>query len=273
MHPLVFCGPPAYRYVMPQHVRSRQEGPRGVITLDRPDRLHALASTTFDELTAALESLAGGAVTTVLLESTGEQAFSAGADLDEIRGMSHQEYVQYQRTARRAYDAIEAHPAIVLAAVDGLAHGGGFELVLAADLIVATERAEFALPEVKLGLTPGNGGTQKLPRAVGARKAMEMLTTGNPLSAREAERLGLVNRLVTDGNLADATDQLATQIESNAPLAVRSIKRLIREGRDASWSTALSFEQEVTNRLYTTDDAREGVDSFFEDRDPSFRGT
>lgn len=257
---------------MPSHVSSTIDGERGKITIDRPDRLNALGSRTFEEVIAQLKSAADAGVTTLVVESTGDRAFCAGADLQEIDGMSETEFCAYQRLARRAFDAIDDHSAIVVAAVDGLAHGAGCELVLAADMAVTTEQGEFALPEVKLGLTPGNGGTQRLLQTVGERKAIEMLTTGAPVPAPEAERLGLVNRVASERELEEVTDELVSQILSNAPLAVQSAKRLVTDGRDASLSTALSYEQEVTTRLYTTDDAREGINSFIEGTTPSFNG-
>jgi len=139
-------------------------------------------------------------------------------------------------------------------------------------MIVAAEDAEFATPEAKLGLVPGGGATQRLPRAVGPNKAKELLTTGEPISAEEAERLGLVNRVVPDGEVEETAQSLAAEVAGNAPLAVRRAKQLVDEGLEMSLEGALSYEQEVTFTLYGTEDASEGIASFVEDREAEFSG-
>lgn len=256
---------------MSTHVRSRLDGAIGTVTIDRPEKLNALSSEIESALREAFAALAEQDALVVILRTTGD-AFIAGADLGEIDGLSHAEFVDYQKNGRRTNDAIEAHPAMVIAAVDGLAYGGGLEKALAADLIVASEDATFAVPEVKLGLIPGGGATQRLPRRIGAPMAKEMLTTGEPLSADEALRCGLVNHVVPDDAVEERVRDLAEDIASNAPMAVREAKRVVDQGLEAGLETGLSFEQEVTFTLYNTEDVQEGIEAFVEKRDPEFRG-
>jgi enoyl-CoA hydratase len=248
-----------------------RDGPIGEIHIDRRDSLNALTSEVNTGIYDALAAFERDDVRVVLVSSAGDRAFIAGADLKEIHGMSTREFVAYQKNGRRTNDAIESYPGIVIAVVDGIAYGGGFEVALAADLVVAAERAEFAVPEVKLGLVPGGGATQRLPRLVGANKAKEMLTTGEPIDAAEAKTHGLVTRS-TAGDPREEAVSLAEDICENAPLAVREAKRLVDQGLDSSLETGLSFEQEVTFTLYETEDTAEGIDTFVEKRDPEFTG-
>jgi enoyl-CoA hydratase len=248
-----------------------RDGPIGEIHIDRPDSLNALTTEINTGIYDALAEFERDDVRVVLVTSAGDRAFVAGADLKEIQGMSNRAFVTYQKNGRRTNDAIESYPGVVVAVVDGIAYGGGFEVALAADMIVAAESAEFAVPEVKLGLVPGGGATQRLPRAVGANRAKEMLATGEPIDATAAKTHGLVNRL-TSGDPHDEAVALAEEICDNAPLAVREAKRLVDEGMDSCLETGLSLEQEVTFTLYDTADASEGIDAFVEKREPEFTG-
>lgn len=255
-----------------EHVTMNVDGAVGTITIDRPDQLNALNTQIVDDLYDALESCESAGLTAVLLRTTGDRAFVAGADLKEIAELSNQEFIAYQKNSRKTNDYIARHPAQVVAVVDGLAYGGGFELALAADMIVAEEDARFAVPEVKLGLIPGGGATQRLPRVVGTNKAKELLATGQPISASEAESLGLVNRLAESGEGDVAARNLAKEMTAQAPLAVREAKRVVDQGMEASLETGLSFEQSVTYELFDSADTQEGIAAFIEDRDPSFTG-
>jgi enoyl-CoA hydratase len=256
---------------MSEHVHCERTEHAHVVTIDRPDKLNALNTEIEDALYAEFERLAEEDATVVVIRTEGD-AFIAGADLKEIRGMSTREFVEYQKNARETHDYIATHPAVVIAAVDGLAYGGGFEIALAADMIVAGTDATFAVPEVKLGLVPGGGATQRLPRLVGKNRAKELLTTGNPIDADEARMLGLANRVVPTEEVDEAAQELAAEIDTNAPLAVKEAKRLVNEGTEAALDTGLSYEQEVTFTLYQTADAAEGIDAFAEKRDPEFTG-
>ena len=257
---------------MSDPVMFETDGRQATVTVRRPDSLNALSTTVHDQLYEAFDSLEDD-ILAVRLRSAGTKAFVAGADLDEIHGMSLEEFKQFQWNSRQTIDAIEAHPAVVIAEVTGLAYGGGCELALASDIVVADEDARFAVPEVTLGLVPGGGATQRLPRIVGPNKAKEMLTTGDPISGSTAHTYGLVNHVIDEpGAVEERAKSIADSIAENAPLAVREGKRLVDEGLEASLPTGLSYEQEVTFTLYQTEDAKEGIQAFAEDREPSFRG-
>jgi enoyl-CoA hydratase len=243
------------------------------VTIDRPEKLHALDADVLAGLINAFESLPRE-VCVVVLRTTGDDVFVAGADMDEFRRVDNRdEFLAFQELEREANHTIADHPAVVVAAVDGVAYGGGFELAVSADLLVASESAEFAFPEVRRGLIPGaTGGAQWLPRLVGLPKAIELIATGEPVSAAEAQRLGLVNRVVSDDAVEDAARDLADSLLENAPLAVKAAKRVCRASAYDDLETIYSFGTELTGNLYETDDAQEGVDAFFEDRDPEFEG-
>ncbi|WP_058568047.1 enoyl-CoA hydratase/isomerase family protein [Haloferax marisrubri] len=255
------------------HVKVETDDDIGTIRIDRPDQLNALNTNVVDELYDAFAHLEEAGVVVVLLRTTGDRAFVAGADLKEITEFSNREFLEFQKNSRETNDYIAEHPAQVIAVVDGLAYGGGFELALAADMIVSEESATFAVPEVKLGLIPGGGATQRLPRIIGTNKAKELLATGETISADEAKSLGLVNRLAEDGSGLDAARGLAETIADRPPLAVQEVKRVVDGGVESSLETGLSYEQEVTYQLFDSDDVTEGIQAFLEDRDPEFTGS
>lgn len=247
------------------------DGDVATVTIDRPNKLNALNSDVFHELETSFQAVEGDA-RGVVLRTTGDRAFVAGADIklfDELD--SQTEFMEFIRLQNRVNDYVAAHPALVVSAVDGLAFGGGLELVLATDLVVAEANAEFGLPEVGLGFVPGGGGTQRLPRVIGLNKAKEMIVTGNPITAEEGYDLGLVNRVVDD-DVEGAARDLVDDAMGNAPLAVEEALRLVDEGMDASLDAAMQYEQAVTAYLYTTEDTAEGIQAFTEDRDSEFVG-
>jgi enoyl-CoA hydratase len=245
---------------------------KAVLTFTREDRLNALDSQTFRDLIAALDELdVDESVEIVMLTGRG-RAFVAGADINEYIGITVTDYVNFQRLGRRMYDRLEGFRKPTIAAVNGFALGGGFELVLACDLVVAAEHAKMGLPESKLGLLPGGGGTQRLTRLVGRNKAKELLMTGDFITGAEAERLGFVNRVVPAEQVMEAAHQLADRILERAPLAVQMAKQLVNDGLDASLATAITQEMGMTATLYASDDAREGIGAFIEKRTPSFSG-
>jgi enoyl-CoA hydratase len=256
---------------MSEHVRTETEGRIGTVTIDRPEKLNALTGGMNTAIREAFEELEEE-VDAIVLRSAGDRAFVAGADIEEIHDRTAAEFEAFQKNGRKTNDTIADHSAVVIAAVSGIAFGGGFELALAADMVVAGEGAEFATPEVKLGLVPGGGATQRLPRVVGPNKAKELLTTGESISAAEARDLGIVNRVVPDDGVDEAARSLADDVAENAPLAVRRAKRLVDEGLEMSLDGALSYEQEVTFTLYSTEDASEGIESFVEEREAEFSG-
>jgi len=253
-------------------VLYREQDGVGWITLNRPDKLNALNREVFGELALALDRLeASDAAVVGVLHGSG-RAFAAGADIEDYVGITVHDYRAFMDVGRAVSDRLAALAKPVIASVQGFALGGGFELVLACDLVVAADNARFGLPEPKLGLVPGGGGTQRLPRLVGRVRANELLLTGRFLTADEALAWGLVNRVVPKDELPEATAELAAAVVAQAPLAVETIKRIVREGLEASLPTALTLEQDATARLIVTEDALEGIAAFIEKRAPQFRG-
>lgn len=249
-----------------------RDGSIAIVTFVREERLNALDHQMMRELRTAFEDLGKDESVAVIVMTGKGKAFVAGADINGYLDIELLDYVDFQRLGRRMYESVEACSKPVIAAVNGWALGGGFELVLVADLVVASERAKFGLPECKLGLLPGGGGTQRLPRLVGRNKAKELLMTGDPITATEAERLGIVNKVVPADELMDAALTMARTIAGRAPQAVRMAKQLVNDGLEASLDTAITMETGMTATLYDTHDAREGIQAFFEKRTPVFTG-
>ncbi|MCC6314165.1 MAG: enoyl-CoA hydratase/isomerase family protein [Thermomicrobiales bacterium] len=249
-----------------------RDGAKAILTFTREERLNALDAPTFHDLLAALTAIDADPDIGVLILTGRGKAFVAGADITGYIDRTITEYVEFQRLGRRVYDLIERLRQPVIAAVNGYALGGGFELVLAADLVVAAESAKLGLPEAKLGLLPGGGGTQRLPRLIGRNKAKELLMTADFISADEARELGIVNRVVPDGELPSAAHALADRILKRAPLAVQMAKQLVNDGLEASLPTAITLEMGMTATLYPTADAQEGIAAFIEKRPAQFRG-
>ncbi|HZP88041.1 MAG TPA: enoyl-CoA hydratase-related protein [Burkholderiales bacterium] len=245
-----------------------------LLTLNRPQAANAMNTQMGRELVEVFEQfqLDLDDVRCIVMIGAGEKAFCAGADLKERRGMSDEawqaQHLIYERMAR----AILHCPIPIIGAVNGAAYGGGCEIALACDFIYAADSARFALPEVTLGILPGAGGTQNLPRAVGLRRAKEVILTGSPFTAQEAAEWGMVNRVVPLADVMPATLQTASRIASNAPIAIRQAKQAMHRGAQMSLWDGLALEIETYNRLVPTADRREGIDAFNEKRKPVFRG-
>jgi enoyl-CoA hydratase len=240
------------------------------ITLNRPDKLNALNRTVFAELGSALDRLeASPAASLGVLHGAG-RAFAAGADIEDYVDISVHDYRAFMDVGRAVTDRIASLSKPVIAAVQGFALGGGFELVLACDLVIAADNARLGLPETKLGLVPGGGGTQRLPRLVGRMRATELMITGRFLTADEGLAWGIVNQVVPKADLIARAGELAAAVAAQAPEAVSLIKRIVREGADAPLATALSLEQDATARLIVSDDGREGIAAFIEKRAARF---
>ncbi len=207
-----------------------------------------------------------------VLTGAGDQAFCAGADLKERNGMTQEAWRAQHELFERAFWALGDLPLPVIAAVNGPAYAGGCELALLCDFIYAVRTTRFALTETSLGIIPGAGGTQNLPRAVGERRAKEVIMTAKPFSAEEAFAWGMVNRLCEPGQVLSAALETASAIAANAPLAVRQAKKSIRYGGQMEIRTAYRFEVEAYNHLVNTDDRREGITAFNEKRKPQFKG-
>ena len=244
------------------------------VTLNRPQAANALNTQMAHDLLALWSGLVGepGEVRCVVLTGAGERAFCAGADLKERHGMSDADWQAQHVIFERQYWALLDLPVPVIAAVNGNAYAGGLEMMLACDFAYAAPAARFALTEVTLGIMPGAGGTQFLPRAVGERRAKELILTGRPFSAEEARAWGLVNRLVEREALMDEALATAAAIADNAPLAVRQAKKAIHTGLQLDLRSGLLYEIEAYNRLVPSEDRREGIRAFNEKRKPRFTG-
>ena len=243
------------------------------LTFNRPDKLNALSTPLMAEFDAALDDAGSDdGVRVLVLRGAGGKAFVAGADIAEYQGDKRAEFTAYQMNARRVFDKLERLPKPVIAAIDGFALGGGFEIALCCDIIVCTEDAQLGLPEGRLGLSPGGGGTQRLVRAIGKYAASDLMLAGWRMDGWRAYQLGLAAEMTKPGGLDAAIDQRARACLKLAPLAQAEMKRLMREGFDAPIETAKSYEQEVLFRLYGTADGQEGIDAFLEKRTPLFKG-
>ena len=243
------------------------------VTLNRPDVANAFNTRMAEELLAVWTGPAAAQDTRcVVVTGTGERAFCAGADLKERDGMSEQDWhVQHDLFERMAYAMMDC-PNPVIAAVNGAAYAGGFEMVLAADFAYGVRTARFALTEVTLGLIPGVGGTQNLPRAIGLRRAKEVLLTGRPFGAEQALDWGVLNRLCDAETLVAEALATAKQIAGNAPLAVRQAMTAMDGGVDMPLPDARRHEIACYNTLIDTEDRKEGIAAFNQKRKPVFRG-
>jgi len=244
------------------------------ITINRPERRNAMNTQLGRDMLDLFSTLLldAGDTRTVIITGAGDKAFCAGGDLKERDGMTDEEWrLQHVIFEQAIYHVIDC-PIPVIAAVNGSAFGGGCEMALAADFIYAAESARFALPEVTLGIMPGCGGTQNLPRAAGSRRAKEILFTGTPFSAAEGLEWGIVNKVTTTEDLLPATLASAARMASNGPLALRQAKRSVNLGMGTDLTTALGIEVEAYNRLVPTEDRREGVLAFNEKREANFVG-
>ena len=255
-------------------VVSRHDDHILLVTLNRPNVSNALNTRmgldlmeVFEQLAIDLEDLRVAIVT-----GQGDKAFCAGGDLKERNGMSDESWRAQHLIFERMVRAMMACPIPLLAAVNGAAYGGGCEIAAASDFVYAASTARFALTEVTLGIMPGAGGTQNLARAVGERRAKELILSGRPFTALEAEAWGLVNRVVEPADLVESALAIARRIAANGPLAVRQAKQAVHRGLQMSVWDGLAFEIEAYNRLVTTEDRREGVLAFNERRKPVFRG-
>lgn len=242
-----------------------------LVTLDRPEALNALSFDLLDALADALESLdTDGAARVVVITGSGSRAFAAGAD---IRELAPQTAASLRAGGRfRAWDRLAAIGLPLIAAVRGFALGGGCELAMSCDMIIAADDATFGQPEIRLGVMPGAGGTQRLTRAIGKARAMELVLTGRSIGALEAEALGLVTTVVPAGATVGAALELAGRIAAMPPLAVRAAVAAIRDADERNLGDGLAREREAFFRLFDTNDQAEGMAAFVEKRSPSWTG-
>ena len=246
----------------------------GVITLNRPEAMNAMNTTMMRELRDCFMQfyVDPSVATCLVITGAGDRGFCTGADLKERRGMTDEIWRQQHAMVEQMVRAIVDCPIPVIAAVNGAAYAGGLEIALACDFVYAAEHARFALTEVTLGILPGAMGTQNLPRAVGVRRAKEIILTGTPFSTKDAEAWGMLNRIVPGPQLMDEVMAAARRIGANAPVSVRQAKKSIDRSQDLDRQTGYAFEIEAYNRTVVTEDRQEGINAFNEKRKPVYKG-
>jgi methylglutaconyl-CoA hydratase len=254
-----------------------RRGNAAFVTLNRPEAANALSrdlvstlARTFAELAA--EIAGGGDLRAVVLTGAGDKAFCAGADLKERRTWTHDDTRVFLGEINALMDAVAAFPRPVIAAVNGVAFGGGLELALACDIRIAADSAEIGLTEVRLGIIPGAGGTQRLARIAGEAAAKELILTGRRIGAARARELGIVSEIVPSAELASASARWAAEIASAAPLALGAAKRAIDYGLGRTLGSGLCFERTSYEEVLVTEDRNEGLAAFIEKRPPEFKG-
>ena len=252
-------------------VRTETTDAVGIVTLNRPRSLNALSNELLGEVVAALEGFDRDSGIGVMIVTGGTQVFAAGADLKQLSETSVPGMLLSGRFA--LWDRLKEVQKPVIAAVSGYALGAGCELAMSCDLIVASETARFGQPEINVGIMPGAGGTQRLTRAVGKSRAMELVLTGRMLTAYEAERVGLVNRVVPPEVLADEALALAREIASKPPLSVRLAKEAVLKTFETTLDAGLDYERRSLTALLGTEDAHEGMMAFLEKRRPTYHGS
>lgn len=249
---------------------SRPQPSVAVITIDRPGRLNALNLEVKQLIERAVAELSADPDVRAIILTGANEVFVAGTDIAEMVAMTPGEHARLETD--RVFRALRACPKPVIAAVEGYALGGGLELAMACDMIIAGEGARFAQPEIRVGIMPGAGGTQILPRILGKYRAMKMVLTGEKLSARQALSMGLLTDVVEDGRALAAAEELARTIASMPPLAVKAIKEVVQQGLELPLNGALLLERKAFQILFDSNDQVEGMKAFLEKREPEFRG-
>jgi enoyl-CoA hydratase len=243
-----------------------------IVTVNRPDKRNALNSAVRRELVSAFEQLRSAADTrVVIITGAGDKAFVAGADINEFAQRTPLEQ-RDAMSSRVLFDEIADFPKPTIAMINGFALGGGCELALACDFRIAARSARLGQPEIKLGIIPGGGGTQRLPRLVGAGHALRLIYTGELIGAEEAQRIGLVEIVTDDADLRSRTMEIANTIAAHSPVALQLAKNAVRAAWEVPLSAGLRYERELFVTAFTSDDKREGVSAFLEKRTPEFRG-
>jgi len=239
----------------------------GILTINRPEALNALNSTVLTRLDQALDQIDLVVIRCLIITGAGEKAFIAGADVAEMAGMNEAQARDFGETGNKLFRKIESFPVPVIAAINGYALGGGNELALSCDIRLCSENAVFGQPEAGLGITPGFGGTQRLARVIGSTsKAKELLFTCRNIKAEEAKELGLVSAVYPSGNLMGEALKMANRIASQAPIAIRNIKKAVNEGLDLPIDQAIQLEVGLFSACFATQDQKEGMQAFLEKR-------
>jgi enoyl-CoA hydratase/carnithine racemase len=256
-----------------QNVLYDKKGPIAYVTLNRPKVLNALSQAVFSELKVVFEDVRDDAsVRGVILTGSGDKAFAAGADIVEMSTSTGVQAEESTRHAQAVTELIENLGKPVIATVNGFALGGGCELAMACAIRIASENAKFGQPEVKLGVMPGAGGTQRLPRLIGKGRALQLILTGEIINVQEAYRIGLVNEVVPLANLIPRAEAILNQINSNAPLGVRFSIDAVNKGMDGSVSEGLLIEASLFGICAGSEDKKEGTTAFLAKRAPQFQG-
>lgn len=256
----------------PANIKVELDGHLAIVYINRPDKLNALNNETISELIQCVEEMSTNEeVGAVILTGAGQKAFVAGADIGMLVDQGVVDGRSNAAHGQRLTRLIETSPKPYLAAINGYALGGGLELALACDMRYASSKARLGLPEVSLGIIPGYGGTQRLPRLVGMGRALEMILTADPLSAEDACRVGLVNAVFEPEDLLESVKVIANKIISRGPTAVGLAKQAARRGADLPISEGLSVEADLFGVVSSTDEMKEGLRAFLEKRDPSWK--
>lgn len=245
-------------------------GPLAVMTLDRPEKLNALSFSVLREIDIRLEEVEGSAARALIVTGSGDKAFCAGADIKELRNRSLLNQKRGAELGQSVFEKIATLPIVSIAAVNGYAFGGGLELALACTFRVVSTSAKLGLPEIKLGLIPGYGGTQRLPRLIGEARALDMILTGRTIDAGDAERIGLADRLV-DENVVAAAMTYAAEITRFSLPSISFARDSVRRGLNLPVSEGLKVEADLSTLAYRTRDAEEGLAAFVEKRKPEFK--
>ena len=255
------------------NVLIEREAATAIVTINRPQVLNALNTQTLDELRRAiLELKQDDTVRVVILTGAGDKSFVAGADINELAVQTPAGGREHALAGQHVLDLIENMGKPVIAAINGYALGGGCELAMACTLRLAADTAKLGQPEIALGLLPGYAGTQRLPRLVGRGKAMELILTGAPIAADEAQRIGLVNRVVPAAELMPAARALAGQLAKSAPIAMRYIINAVNQGVEMPFAEACQYEATLFGLVASTDDMKEGTAAFLHKRKADFKG-
>lgn len=254
-------------------ISIEERGAVAIVRLNRPEKMNALTREMLEALREVFESIGRERrVRALILTGEGERAFCAGTDIGELAGMDEAGALAASRRGQEVCERIERCGVPVIAAVNGLAAGGGCELALACHIRLAAKQAQFSLPEIKLGLVPAYGGTQRLPRIVGSGRALELMLTGAKIDAAEAERIGLVTHVVESSQLLSKAESIAQEIAQLAPLAIRACLEAVTRGLSLPLEEGLALEAELFSSLFDTADMREGTRAFMEKRAPVFKG-
>jgi len=258
----------SYKYLL-----LEKEDGLGILYINRPEAMNALNEELLQELGTAVDDIGNDdEIQVLIITGAGDRSFVAGADIKQMQPFNAVKGRSFGQLGQNVFRKIEVMAKPVIAAVNGFALGGGCELAMAADMRLASEKARFGQPEVGLGITPGFGGTQRLPRLVGEGRAKELIFTGEVISAEEAYRIGLVNHIYPAETLLDEAKKLARKIMANAPLAVQFSKAAINQGMQTDIETAMGIEADLFGLCFSTDDQKTGMEAFLKKEKPQFAG-